>query len=144
MNEPGRFTPEPLNPVAVEAVLGLLPQLEAAERPLSRPPPTEGGAIRIEANVEQRILHELRRALYDANLIQSFDWSAWQEVAEGYFETPERLATADLGVIVRLLTLHARKDRFCDGHLGSMCDCGHLQAILRRLRDLWSDGMAGR
>ncbi|WP_390621590.1 DUF6508 domain-containing protein [Roseimaritima sediminicola] len=38
--------------------------------------------------------------------------------------------------IQKLFTTHARKDRFCEGHLASMFENDHIPALLRRLRTL--------
>jgi hypothetical protein len=76
------------------------------------------------------------QSIYDHKWIFQFEWSDWQPEAESYFADPSRLDHADLATIRRLLTLHARKDRFCDGHLLSMFEGGHITAILKRLRAL--------
>ncbi len=65
-----------------------------------------------------------------------FDWPAWQDEAARYVAQPETLAGADLLTIRKLFTLHLRKERFCDGHLAAMVECGHVAAVLRRLGEL--------
>jgi hypothetical protein len=65
-----------------------------------------------------------------------FDWPKWQETAREYVELPEKLQSADLQTIQKLLTTHVRKDRFCEGHLYSMFANGHIVAVLRRLQVL--------
>jgi hypothetical protein len=75
----------------------------------------------------------LFQALYDNGWVEPFDWSAFQDEAIGYFENPSRLEKVDLETIRKLLTLHVRKDRFCEGHFLEMLEKGHIQAILRRL-----------
>lgn len=76
------------------------------------------------------------QALYDNGWVEPFDWSEFQEEAIGFFENPSRLETVDLETIRKLLTLHVRKDRFCEGHILEMLETGHIQAILRRLAAL--------
>lgn len=71
--------------------------------------------------------------LYDHGFIQTFNWAQWQERAEEYFEQPELISKADLQTCVKLLTLHVRKDRFLDGHLGEMIASGHIARVLHRL-----------
>ena len=63
-------------------------------------------------------------------------WSEFQDEAIGYFENPTRLETADPETIRKLLTLHVRKDRFCEGHFLEMLEVDNIQAILRRLATL--------
>ena len=76
------------------------------------------------------------QTLYDQRIIFSFDWMSWQEEAERYVSVPEALEAADLLVLRKLLTTHVRKDRFVEGHLASMLECGHITAILRRLKEI--------
>lgn len=64
-----------------------------------------------------------------------FDWSRWSGVEE-YVRTPEMLETAGIEVVRRLLTLHFRKERTCEGHLAHMITVGHFKSLLRRLREL--------
>ena len=41
--------------------------------------------------------------------------------------------TSRLATCIKLITGHLRSERFCDGHLHSVFESGHLTAILRRL-----------
>ena len=41
---------------------------------------------------------------------------------------------ADSEPILKLLTTHVRKERFCEGHLAAMFEDGHIVALLRRLK----------
>lgn len=63
----------------------------------------------------------------------SFNWPEWQHEAERYLNEPTAIESADLETICRLFTTHVRKNRFCEGHLASMFECGHCQAILQLL-----------
>ena len=92
-------------------------------------PPGQWGYAAMSPDVDEFV-----QALYDNGWVEPFDWPSFQDQAEKYFENPDSLATADLETLRKLLTLHVRKERFCDGHLLAMFDAGHIQAILRRLR----------
>ena len=63
-------------------------------------------------------------------------WVEWQDVAEEYVDSPEKIKSADVVTIQKLFTTHVRKDRFCEGHLASMFENGHIVALLRRLKDI--------
>ena len=76
---------------------------------------------------------EFVQALYDQQVVFSFDWRSWQREAERFVSDPEALDTANLLTLRKLLTTHVRKDRFVEGHLAGMLECGHVTAILRRL-----------
>jgi hypothetical protein len=89
---------------------------------------------------------EVRRfvqALYDHGWIPDFDWSAWQEEAESYVNFPDKIRNADISTLQKLLTTHARKDRFCEGHLLEMLMAGHITLILRRLKSITESNRSG-
>ena len=65
-----------------------------------------------------------------------FDWPAWQGEAIRLFNDRDALAKADLVTIQKLMFLHWRKERFCEGHLEAARSCGHLAAVARRLAEL--------
>lgn len=81
-------------------------------------------------------VNDFDKALYKAGLVLSFDWPSWQLEAQRYYTDPDVLETADLLTLSKLLTTHVRKDRFVEGHLVSMLECGHITAILRRLKTI--------
>jgi len=80
------------------------------------------------------------QVLYDNDWVTpKFDWTEWQESAHQYIESPEKVELADAVTIQKLLTTHACADRFCEGHLASMFENGHILALLRRLQTLRSE-----
>ncbi len=81
-------------------------------------------------------LDHFHSALYDNGFVSSFNWRVWQEEAKCYLDQPELLQSADLQIIRKLITLHVRKERFCEGHLPSMVENGHIVALLQRLKEL--------
>ena len=89
---------------------------------------------------EGRSIWCLMETLYAEGWIKAgFDWGEWQDEAAGYVSSPNKLASVDLETIQKLFTTHARKDRFCEGHWADMIECGHIQAILRRVAVLGAD-----
>lgn len=86
--------------------------------------------------VTSEAVTEFVEALYENGWVEPFDWGAWQDTAARYVVSPDMVAQADVDTIRKLLTTHARQDRFCDGHLVAMIECGHIAACLRRLREL--------
>ena len=80
---------------------------------------------------------EFEQILYANDWVTpKFDWGEWQDVAEEYVDSPEKIKSADVVTVQKLLTTHVRKDRFCDGHLASMFENGHIVALLRRLKEI--------
>lgn len=77
-----------------------------------------------------------RKALSSNGFVVGFNWGAWQDEAKAYVMRPEFLGDADLLTIRRLLTLHVRKDRFCEGHFAAMIENGHIALVLRRLANI--------
>ena len=103
------------------------------------PPKSEDGTLVISLDNNWRLSEQAQEfiaALYQNGWIADFDWPSWQDQAIQYVESPERIASADLETIRKLLTTHVRKDRFCEGHLAAMFENGHLTALLRRLKEL--------
>ena len=74
--------------------------------------------------------------LYKHNFIIVFEYPSWQTEAKKYIEDPKLLESADLLILMKLLTLHIRKERFCSGHLAEVIDTGHLVKILERLKEI--------
>jgi O-acetyl-ADP-ribose deacetylase len=74
--------------------------------------------------------------LYDENFIFPFDWGKWQDEAKQLCLDPHALEKADFDTLQKLLTLHVRKERFCEGHLADVLENGHIAAILRRLKEI--------
>ena len=81
------------------------------------------------------------KALFDNRWVVEFDWTPWQKEAKKYLAEPELVIGADLRVLRRLLTIHIRKDRFCDGHLATMVVEGHITSILKRIEQLKEQGV---
>lgn len=77
--------------------------------------------------------------LYDSGFIYYFSWGNWQHKAKKIYDNPDLLDSADLLTIRRLLITHVRKEKFCDGHFADMLNEGHIQAILRRLKNIRSE-----
>ena len=81
-------------------------------------------------------VYEFINACYENEFVQSYDWTAWGRKARQYMADPSLVASARISTLVKLLTAHIRCERFCDGHLHSQFESGHLTAILRRLEEL--------
>tara|TARA_B100000949_G_scaffold115339_1_gene101918 strand:+ start:445 stop:720 length:276 start_codon:yes stop_codon:yes gene_type:complete len=64
------------------------------------------------------------------------DWVQWQDVAVEYVDLQEKIDSADVLTLKKLFTTHVRKDRFCEGHLATMFENGHIVALLRRLKEI--------
>lgn len=67
---------------------------------------------------------------------EGFNWPDWQSEAAKYVDNPARLDSADIETCAKLLLVHVRKDRFCEGHLATMLENGHIAAVVRRLKEL--------
>jgi len=86
---------------------------------------------------------EFYQDLYLHHFIVDFDWPSWQHVAIEYYQNPELIETADLTTIRRLFTTHIRKDRFCEGHLLSILESGHITMMLQRLATIYKSMVEG-
>ena len=88
----------------------------------------------------EREARKLVAVLDEDGWILDYDWPAWQPKASYYYRHPEKLADAPLPMLRRLLTVHARKDRLCEGHLAAMIGGGHMLEILRRVATVAPEG----
>ncbi len=78
------------------------------------------------------------QTLYREGFIIQFDWTTWQWEAEEFMNHPERVQTADLKTIQKLLTTHVQAERFCSGHLAHTIQTDHILAILNRSAEIRS------
>lgn len=117
----------------IDAVLAYLPTFERADFVPSRIEDSPGV---MPYHIFDDELTKFHEAVYANGFVFPFEWVPWEARAQEYFERPELLNTADMQTIRKLITFHARKQRFCDGHLPEMVECGHIAAILRRLKEL--------
>lgn len=90
----------------------------------------------LQNTVNESALRKLEKAVYRHGWIDSdFDWGKWNE-AEEYVVATDKLDTADIFLVRKLLTTHFRKERMCEGHLNEMIANGHFKQIFRRLKKL--------
>lgn len=130
------------NAKQIEVVLRYLPTFQKPDADLFKTHPgrEEGNQITlpwVESSGEMdRFMHNL----FENDFIQPFDWGEWQSEAVRYVQTPAWLEQADLETLVKLLTLHIRKERFAEGHFAEMVECRHIQKILERLQEIQRAG----
>src|SRR5215831_13663208 len=133
---------DPISGQAVYDVVSFLPRLQALrpDKVVVKSPveiDDQGRLIILSLHGEYHpLVGELLHALYENGFVRSFNWIKWQRQAIGYYEHPERLEKARIMTCVKLLTLHARKDHFVDGHFAAMVSSGHISRILNRMEKL--------
>jgi hypothetical protein len=82
---------------------------------------------------ESQAVRDFHQSLYQQGFIVEFDWVIWAEELERYRSESGALQGADLLTLRKIITAHARKDRFSEGHFAGELQGGHLLAVLRRL-----------
>ncbi len=125
----------------IDAILPFLDVFEAEGFQFGelKPPIVEDGKLVVSLDGNYRFSDEMNKfveALYKNGWIANFAWPSWQDQAIEYVKSPDKVKSADLDTIRKLLTTHVRKDRFCEGHLADMFENGHITALLRRLKDI--------
>lgn len=118
----------------IDAILKFRPMFSPSEAKHLRFPPRKPGQFPFTDMSEEA--WAFYQALYKEGFVVGFDCGKWQDDAKSYVTNPARLGNADLLTIRRLLTLHVRKERFCDGHFAKMIDNGHIPLVLRRLANI--------
>jgi O-acetyl-ADP-ribose deacetylase len=128
-----RKYPSTPNTDNLEAVLHLLPSIEKEEALL--------GEVVVKEGVfpywtYSDLFENFVQTLYDNGWIIDFNWPQWQEEAKDYIDNIATLKKADLETLQKLITLHVRKNRFCDGHLVSIIKSGHIGDIFHRAKEI--------
>lgn len=82
------------------------------------------------------LVEEFQQALYRHRFIRNFDWGKWIPQGKAIYKDQKRLDRASMTSCLKLLTLHARNDRFVEGHFAAMLTSGHIIAILKRMEQL--------
>ena len=128
----------------IGTLLEFLPRLEAVRSPQSRVWFERDAKGRLSYQVwNSKLSDEFMQALYkNGFVLMDFEWSRW-EGARQIAERPEVLASADLETICKLLTVHARSDRFCEGHFGEVIENGQMVVIMRRLAEIYRSSQRG-
>lgn len=113
-----------------DAIIPFLDRFEAAG--------SSTGALNAPAGFDySKLVTDFIQALQGNGWIDSsFDWADWQEAAQQYVETPDKIELADAETLQKLFTTHVRKERFCEGHLAEMFANGHVSRLLRRLNKI--------
>jgi len=67
-------------------------------------------------------------------ILDGFDWPEWAQTDEfkDLFSKPDYLTKASAHQLAKLLTVLARKERFCEGTMASACADGLLARITQR------------
>jgi len=102
----------------------------------------EGVASILPATLSSRA-SDFVTACYEEHFVQAFDWGKWSRRNGGDLASDAFIAEADLTAIIKMITVHIRADRFCDGHLLSVIEDGTVLKILKRLRDIHSERVPG-
>ena len=128
---------KPIHPSQIDVLMPFLDKFEEAEFFAGTWKTEQGYFPWFNLNA---VVMEFIQVLYDNDWVTpKFNWTKWQESAKKYIESPRMIESADAMTLRKLLTTHARADRFCEGHLASMFENGHMLALLRRLRVLQSE-----
>lgn len=134
-------SPRTIYTKGLEDLLSLIPELESFKGSFGEHEfIKEGNTLHMGPFVYSPLLGSIVSSIREAGLYFPFDWTSWQDEAERICHEPGELEKADLETIRKLLTLHIRKERFCEGHLAEICESGLMLSTLRRLKTLWDVG----
>jgi Family of unknown function (DUF6508) len=132
---------KPISRDALKAIIQFIPELEEVDavqifaHRLGELLESESLTFRLHGEYHP-LVGRLLDALYQHGFVQSYDWPKFTARAEELYKHPRELSRVTLRTCVKLLTLHARRERFSDGHFPSMLAEGHLLAILRRIAEV--------
>ena len=130
-----------INREGLEELIALIPEMESYHGSWGEHDITsDGNTVFLGAYKFSDITGMVHSCIHSSGLIYPFDWKNWQEEAARISGDPELIAQIDLLEIRKLLSLHVRMDRFCEGHFAAMCEAGVILLILKRLKSLYEDG----
>jgi hypothetical protein len=96
----------------------------------------ENDQLVVNRSVNHPIIEDSSAALCELGIVRNFDWIAWLQRVVPFFDDPKLLKRARLQTCIKLVTLHARRERFVDRHFVSIVADGHITAILNRMGEL--------
>jgi hypothetical protein len=69
-------------------------------------------------------------------VIKDFNWEAWTDEAVSYLENRQKLKTADMGTLYKIITTHIKADQFIEGHYDAIIENGFLADVLERIKEI--------
>ena len=87
---------------------------------------------------KQAVLSDFIAVIYATDFVAPFDWMTAFPKDDPRWDDVELLKTADAALVRELLIAHLRLDRFSRGHLERVMTSGYLEAVLSRLRVLFT------
>ena len=133
-----------INREDLEELIALIPEMESYHGSWGEHDITsEGNTVFMGPYKFSDITRRVHSSINGSGLIYPFGWIDWQEEAERICSDPELIEQTDLLTVRKLLTLHTRKERFCEGHFAAMCESGVMLLILKRLKELYESGDIG-
>ena len=91
------------------------------------------GSFQIPYYVPSELVIEFIHVMYDLDLVIAFDWPDWTE-GRVIFSRNE-FTGLDKVILLKLMSVILRKDRFCDGYLIGRMEDGTVLEILKELRN---------
>ena len=76
------------------------------------------------------------QSLIRTDFALDFEWTTWTVMANSYLKNPNRLISASLTDIRKILTCHIKNEALENGHLAYIVDSGHLDKVIERLKVL--------
>lgn len=122
-----------LSAASVEGLIRFLPLLLHKDADFTR--------IGIWGDMSSRVsaatARDLYQFLYNSGFVlDHFDWMAWSDEALAYEEDREKLQTADVETLQKIITTHMRADRLNEGHYDSIIENGFLADVVKRLKEI--------
>jgi hypothetical protein len=94
----------------------------------------DSGVIQMPYMVQNQLVEDFLRFMYDKGLVLDFDWSGWNKGREWYKSTDEnKYENLDSLTILKLLTTIIRNDRFSDGALVQAFEQGTFPKLIDKL-----------
>jgi hypothetical protein len=121
------------NPEAIKGLLEFLPLLQNTTPEYSRIGYWGDMSSRVSASTAKNLFQYLHN---NGFVLKDFDWEAWSDEAVSYLEDRQKLQTAEISTLVKIITTHLHADQFVEGHYDAIIENGFLADVLARIKDI--------
>ena len=92
------------------------------------------GSFTMPHIIPSKVVSEFHNLVYDIGIVQSFDWSGWEEGKKLLKNPDSNYNKLDIVTLCKLITTIIRADRFNEGFLVSCFEKGIVLKIILALR----------
>ncbi len=93
------------------------------------------GQVIIDSSRDHELKSQIIEVIYTNELIYPFDWTNWKEGINFIESEQKTYEDKDVMFLIKLLTVHVRKDRFCEGWIDEKLNDKTIFQILNTIKN---------